>query len=54
MNPQLMNSGLEKSHPYPFEKLAQLILDELQKQLPKAASYPTTRGIDALRQTIAD
>lgn len=76
-----MNPGLEKLHPYPFEKLAQLkqetsvvtdaehidlsigepkhttpelILNELQKQLPKAASYPTTRGIDALRQAIAE
>ena len=76
-----MNPGLEKLHPYPFEKLAQLkqetsvltdaehidlslgepkhstpelILNELQKQLPRAASYPTTRGIDALRQTIAE
>jgi len=76
-----MNSGLEKLHPYPFEKLAQLkqetsvvtdakhidlsigepkhttpelILNELQKQLPKAASYPTTRGLDALRQTITE
>ena len=80
-----MNPGLEKLHPYPFEKLTQLkqtieqetsviadkvhidlsigepkhttpglILDELQKQLPKAASYPTTRGIDELRQAIAD
>lgn len=76
-----MNPGLEKLHPYPFEKLAQLmhessvitdaehidlsigepkhttpelILDELQKQLPKAASYPTTRGTDALRQAIAE
>lgn len=29
------------------------ILDELQKYLPRAASYPTTRGIDSLRQTIA-
>jgi len=76
-----MNPGLEKLHPYPFEKLAQLkrettvitdaahidlsigepkhttpklILDELQKQLPRAASYPTTRGIDELRQAITD
>ncbi len=80
-----MNPGLEKLHPYPFEKLTllkqtieqetsvitdkvhidlsigeprhttpQLILDELQKQLPKTASYPTTRGIDGLRQAIAD
>ena len=80
-----MNPGLEKLHPYPFEKLTQLkqtivqetsviadkahidlsigepkhatpelILDELRKQLPKAASYPTTRGIDELRETIAD
>ena len=76
-----MNPGLEKLHPYPFEKLAQLkqetsvvtdaahidlsigepkhttpelILNELQKQLPRAASYPTTRGIDALRQAIAE
>ena len=80
-----MNPGLEKLHPYPFEKLTQLkqtivqetsvitdkahidlsigepkhttpklILDELQKQLPRAASYPTTRGIDELRQAIAD
>ena len=80
-----MNPGLEKLHPYPFEKLMQLkqtigqeasviknkahidlsigepkhttpklILDELQKQLPKAASYPTTRGIDELRQAIAE
>ncbi len=31
-----------------------LILDELQKQLPRAATYPTTRGIDELRQAIAD
>ena len=76
-----MNPGLEKLHPYPFEKLVQLkqetsvvtdaehidlsigepkhttpelILNELQKQLPRAASYPTTRGIDALRQAIAE
>lgn len=76
-----MNSGLEKLHPYPFERLAQLkqetsvvtnaehidlsigepkhtipefILNELQKQLPMVASYPTTRGIDALRQAIAE
>ncbi len=76
-----MNPGLEKLHPYPFEKLEQLkqetsvitdanhidlsigepkhttpelILNELQKQLPRAASYPTTRGTDALRQAIAD
>jgi len=80
-----MNPGLEKLHPYPFEKLIQLkqsieqdtsvitdkahidlsigepkhttprlILDELRKQLPKAASYPTTRGIDELREAIAD
>ncbi len=76
-----MNPGLEKLHPYPFEKFIQLkqettvitdvahidlsigepkhttpklILDELQKQLPKVASYPRTRGIDALRETIAD
>jgi N-succinyldiaminopimelate aminotransferase len=80
-----MNPGLEKLHPYPFEKLTQLkqtieqdtsvitdkahidlsigepkhttpklILDELQKQLPRAASYPTTRGIDELRQAITD
>ena len=76
-----MNSGLEKLHPYPFERLAQLkqetpvvtdaehidlsigepkhttpklILDGLQKQLHEAASYPTTRGIDELRQVIAD
>ncbi len=76
-----MNPGLDKLHPYPFEKLAQLkretsvltdaahidlsigepkhttpelILNELQKQLPRAASYPTTRGIDALRQAIAE
>lgn len=26
----------------------------MQKQLPKAASYPTTRGIDELRQAIAE
>ena len=66
-----MNSGLEKLHPYPFEKLAQLkretsvitdvphidlsigepkhttpelILNELQKHLPKAASYPHNKG----------
>ena len=76
-----MNPGLEKLHPYPFEKLAQLkqetsvitdanhidlsigepkhttpelILNELQKQLPRAASYPTTRGTDALRQAMAE
>ena len=76
-----MNPGLEKLHPYPFEKLVQLkqktsvvtdaehidlsigepkhttpelILNELQKQLTRAASYPTTRGIDALRQAIAE
>ena len=76
-----MNPGLEKLHPYPFEKLVQLkqktsvvtdaehidlsigepkhttpelILNESQKQLPRAASYPTTRGIDALRQAIAE
>ena len=76
-----MNTGLEKLHPYPFEKLAQLkletsvitdakhidlsigepkhttpelILNELQKQLPRAASYPTTQGTDALRQAIAE
>ena len=76
-----MNPGLNKLHPYPFEKLAQLkqktsvvthathidlsigepkhttpelILNELQKQLPKAASYPTTRGINELRQAIAE
>ncbi len=30
------------------------ILDALEKQLPTAASYPTTRGIVSLRQTIAE
>ena len=76
-----MNPGLEKLHPYPFERLVQLkqetsvvtdaehidlsigepkhttpalILNELQKQLPKVASYPTTRGVDALRQAMAE
>jgi N-succinyldiaminopimelate aminotransferase len=38
----------------PKHTTPQLILDELQIQLPSAASYPTTRGIDALRQTIAN
>ena len=38
----------------PKHTTPELILNELQKQLPKAASYPTTRGIDALRQAIAE
>lgn len=38
----------------PKHTTPELILNELQKQLPKAASYPTTRGIDELRQTIAE
>ena len=38
----------------PKHTTPKLILDELQRQLPKAASYPTTRGIDALRQAISD
>ncbi len=38
----------------PKHTTPELILNELQKQLPRAASYPTTRGIDALRQAIAE
>ncbi|MFT5426548.1 MAG: N-succinyldiaminopimelate aminotransferase [Gammaproteobacteria bacterium] len=38
----------------PKHTTPELILNELQKQLPKAASYPTTRGIDELRQSISE
>ena len=38
----------------PKHTTPRLILDELQKHLHMVASYPTTRGIDALRQTISE
>ncbi|WP_323752036.1 succinyldiaminopimelate transaminase [Marinobacter sp.] len=76
-----MNSNLERLHPYPFEKLAELkagitvpehlapislgigepkhpapafVKQVVADNLDKLANYPTTKGIEALRETIAD
>ncbi|PVY69781.1 succinyldiaminopimelate aminotransferase [Tamilnaduibacter salinus] len=75
-----MNPDLDRLHPYPFEKLAQLKADVtppadrspialsigepkhpspefvqnvIRDNLDKLANYPTTKGTDELRQTIA-
>jgi len=64
-----MNPDLNRLHPYPFERLAQLkagitpqcelshiafVLEELVNSLDKIANYPVTKGMPALRQSIAN
>lgn len=76
-----MNPNLDRLHPYPFEKLAQLkagitppaslapialgigepkhaapsfVKDVVRNNLERLANYPTTKGMEELRQAIAD